>query len=547
MKKIITSLCLLGTVLLANAQTVLNEIYTDPGNGKSEFFELYNSSTLSGAQNVDCYTIMTYRNYGGAEGWYIMDLPNLTVNSKSFFVGAAASPFNVQQLSAVVPNFNWNDAAFRSGSTGGSLVFAQLDATRTSFTTTAVPNPLNDFIPGGNGKEHLVLVFVNGVFSNSFIGGQNSGSIPSYVSSMPALTVNYNCGGSVSSFFINFSSTLKALENVISMAGSDNGYARTSDGICGTWVKTSNSPTHTPGVSNGTGNTVSSLTTAEVPRCGFPSPSQYTITYDITAIAGVITEATDFPVEVQFYEDKGTVGGLGFEDLYLGSGTITSVAAAAQDFTLNRAPNILVVYKTQRGCFDKVASVTNSCITLPVAFTSFNASRNAGGILLNWKTAYEQNNRGFDIERNNNGNWEKIGFVASLGLNGNSSSDLSYSFVDRNNSSKGISQYRLRQVDIDAMATYSDVRAVRGEGQIGKITIYPNPTADGKVNIVFDDANVVRTVSVTDMSGRMVKEVRAVSNNNITISNLQSGMYTVKISVPETGEQVVQKIVVNKR
>ncbi len=185
--------------------------------------------------------------------------------------------------------------------------------------------------------------------------------------------------------------------------------------------------------------------------------------------------------------------------------------------------------------------------SLPVTFKSFSAARNHDAVTLNWQTAFEQNNNGFAIERNTNGAWEQIGWVASQGLNGNSSQDLSYSFVDPSNNSKGISQYRLRQLDIDAKATLSDIRAVRGDGQIGKITIYPNPTADGKLNILFDDANVSRNVTICDMSGRTVKEIRSISNNNITITNLQPGMYTVKIAVPETGEQVVQKIVVNKR
>lgn len=244
------------------------------------------------------------------------------------------------------------------------------------------------------------------------------------------------------------------------------------------------------------------------------------------------------------------------------SGSISIAAGATQGFSLSSADiaglgvvgensNYWVeVITVPASGFSTVAYILNSsaaCAPLPIGLSSFSASRNLDAVMLRWTTSFEQNNTGFDIERNVNGNWEKIGFVSSLALNGNSSSDLSYSFVDRSNTSKGISQYRLRQVDMDAKATYSDVRAVRGEGQIGKITIYPNPTADGKVNILFDDANVVRTVSISDMSGRMVKEVRAISNNNITIMNLQPGMYTVKITVPETGEQAVQKIVVNKR
>ena len=121
-----------------------------------------------------------------------------------------------------------------------------------------------------------------------------------------------------------------------------------------------------------------------------------------------------------------------------------------------------------------------------------------------------------------------------------------YQFVWCGNE-KGISQYRIKQIDIDAKSKYSEVRAVRGEGQAGKTTVYPNPSNDGKVNVVFEDATVSREVSVMDMSGRIVKQFRGVTNNNITIDNLTPGMYSLRVFVPATGEQVVEKIIVNKR
>ena len=101
MKKILLTLGLFCLVLLGRAQTVLNEIYTTPGGTNSEFFELYNSSTGIGGQNVDCFTIVTYYDNGGTDrGWYVMDLPDLTIGPKNFFVAAAASPFTTQNNAA---------------------------------------------------------------------------------------------------------------------------------------------------------------------------------------------------------------------------------------------------------------------------------------------------------------------------------------------------------------------------------------------------------------------------------------------------------------
>ena len=187
-----------------------------------------------------------------------------------------------------------------------------------------------------------------------------------------------------------------------------------------------------------------------------------------------------------------------------------------------------------------------SQIPLPVSFKSFTAARNRSNVLVKWETATEINNSGFAVERNINGTWEQLVFVASQALNGNSDALLSYQFTDLNNT-KGITQYRIRQIDIDAKSKYSEVRAVRGEGQLGKTIVYPNPSNDGRVTIVFDEVASARQVSLVDVSGRIIKQWKAVDNNNLQIENLNPGMYFLRIILPETGERSMEKIVVNNR
>jgi hypothetical protein len=185
------------------------------------------------------------------------------------------------------------------------------------------------------------------------------------------------------------------------------------------------------------------------------------------------------------------------------------------------------------------------CIGLPVEFKSFIAARNRSSVLLKWETASERNNSGFAVERNVSGSWEQIAWVPTQAVNGNSDITLTYTYTDLNYT-KGISQYRIRQVDMDAKSKYSEIRSVRGEGQLGKTIVYPNPSHNGKVNVVFEDAAVTRDVTVADMNGRTIRQIKGVTNNNITIENLVPGMYTIRIVAPETGEQVVEKVVVNK-
>ncbi len=186
-------------------------------------------------------------------------------------------------------------------------------------------------------------------------------------------------------------------------------------------------------------------------------------------------------------------------------------------------------------------------IVAPVTFQGFTASRNHSVVSLKWQTVTESNNSGFAIERNTTGTWEQVGFVPTQAPNGVSADILNYSYSDVNNT-KSISQYRIRQIDFDGMSKTSETRAVRGDGQSIRTVVYPNPSSDGKVNIVFEDGgSVSRDIAIADMSGRTVKVMKGVTNNNVTIDNLTPGIYSLRIVVPATGEQSVEKIVVNKR
>jgi len=104
---------------------------------------------------------------------------------------------------------------------------------------------------------------------------------------------------------------------------------------------------------------------------------------------------------------------------------------------------------------------------------SFSAAVNEKNIELEWKTATETNNRGFEIERSQSGNWEKIGFVSGRG---NSTSSKVYKFVDGVVTS-GKYSYRLKQIDFDGSSKY--LKEI--EVEVGALTDFslsqnfPNP------------------------------------------------------------------------
>ena len=88
--------------------------------------------------------------------------------------------------------------------------------------------------------------------------------------------------------------------------------------------------------------------------------------------------------------------------------------------------------------------------TIPVELTSFVASVNENSVTLNWTTATETNNLGFEVQRNSGSDYQAIGFVTG---NGTTTETQEYSFTDI--VTTGSYSYRLKQVDYDGTFSYS--------------------------------------------------------------------------------------------
>jgi hypothetical protein len=118
-----------------------------------------------------------------------------------------------------------------------------------------------------------------------------------------------------------------------------------------------------------------------------------------------------------------------------------------------------------------------------------------------------------------------------------------YAYTDANNQ-KGITQYRVQQIDLDGKFAYTDIRAIRGDGTTGKVVVYPNPSIDGKLNVVFEDNTGMRDVYINDMQGKIIRSYKGITNNILVIERLTSGFYTIKITNRNTAASSVEKVVV---
>ena len=180
---------------------------------------------------------------------------------------------------------------------------------------------------------------------------------------------------------------------------------------------------------------------------------------------------------------------------------------------------------------------------IPVELTSFSANLSNGNVILNWITATELNNSGFEVQKGNHTStslsvteWESIGFVNG---NGTSTEVHNYSFTDKN-TNEGKSYYRLKQIDFDGSFEYSNIVEIDLTMPIvfSLEQNYPNPF-NPATKIKYSIPNVTLSgiegsrviLKVYDILGNeiatLVNEEKPAGNYevNFNASKLASGVY----------------------
>lgn len=163
--------------------------------------------------------------------------------------------------------------------------------------------------------------------------------------------------------------------------------------------------------------------------------------------------------------------------------------------------------------------------TLPVTLLYFKAEPANGAVLCQWATASEQHSAYFVVESSSDG--ERYSAVGTIAAGGNSQQALQYAFTDEA-PCKGLSYYRLVQVDTDGSTVRYDAVAVHYEPAHGGI--YPNPSS-GPL-FVASATNDPITIDVLDASGQMViRQGRLDPRAGFDASSLPAGVYTVVATV----------------
>lgn len=189
--------------------------------------------------------------------------------------------------------------------------------------------------------------------------------------------------------------------------------------------------------------------------------------------------------------------------------------------------------QTEEMALDQLELLEDSA--LPVELVSFEALVVEQHVKLNWATATEANNSGFEVQRSNDAqSWAVLGFVEGKGT-----SDVvnNYEYLDAA-PFYGTNHYRLKQVDFDGSMDYSHSLEVALDipGQHALSGVYPNPfRSSAQFSLSLSREQYIE-IDVLDLLGRRVQSVHsgilpAVTSHRLHLDadEMPSGVYLLRV------------------
>ena len=185
---------------------------------------------------------------------------------------------------------------------------------------------------------------------------------------------------------------------------------------------------------------------------------------------------------------------------------------------------------------------------MPVTMLSFSAISLHNYVALNWATAIELNNSGFDVERRlvkEGAPWEKTAFVKG---NGTRNEPMYYSYTD-NKLNAGTYSYRLKQIDYNGNFEYHVLDVNMVVAAPNKFTVsqnYPNPSnPNSRIDFQLPFDGTV-SIKVYDMLGRQVAvlidgfKIADFYSVEFDGSKLSSGVYFYRVMANGSGQSFTE-------
>jgi Secretion system C-terminal sorting domain len=175
--------------------------------------------------------------------------------------------------------------------------------------------------------------------------------------------------------------------------------------------------------------------------------------------------------------------------------------------------------------------ILNANSTVPVSLPDFTGLQTDIGVTLLWRTAWEQNNRGFTVQNSSDGtNWRTAGFVAGKG---NTSTGHSYNF---DVPAAGITgpYWRLEQSDLNGDAEYSKIIYIGRTPPKQTFEIFPNPVSGNTLFIVPGNISGMAVIELLNTAGQKIYQWEAAAFHqgqtvSLRLPGMAKGIYFLKI------------------
>jgi hypothetical protein len=186
----------------------------------------------------------------------------------------------------------------------------------------------------------------------------------------------------------------------------------------------------------------------------------------------------------------------------------------------------------------KLDNLTIGGFPLVIKLKDISATNLGAKNRVDWSTESELKSDKFELERSADG--RNFTYLATIKAKGEASN---YSYVDISPVT-GVNYYRLKMIDAaGAVATSKVVTATVKQGAF-TVEAYPNPVSEKLTVQVYGGSDQNATVSITDVTGKVMKVVSVVNGKaEVNMNGLASGVYLVKY----TDNNHSQTIKVNKQ
>ena len=253
---------------------------------------------------------------------------------------------------------------------------------------------------------------------------------------------------------------------------------------------------------------------------------------------GVIETNPAYELEWSKVSGPGTVT-FSAANAYSSNATFSAPGTYVLQFKGEDNAGLVTSSKVYSALIDYV-TVTVNAVVLPVELMYFTTSQKDGNVLLQWETASEVNNAGFEIQRRaeSERDFVKIGWVEkTTNTNGGF-----YDFWDKNIIAGKTYYYRLKQIDFDGAFEFSNIEVERLNADKFQVQLFPNPVNDF-LNIQLTSQNFQKgELQLLSSIGTLLRsqplEVTDRSDLTLDLQGLNSGIYFLVVKMNQEEAQV---------